>query len=57
MGGVGETFSTAEGAFVRDTQILDAILVANETVEEYRKSRKSGLVFKIDFEKAYDCVD
>ena len=34
----------------------DAILVANETVEDYGKSIKSGLDFKIDFEKACDHV-
>ena len=33
-------------------QILDVVLVANEVVEDYRKSNKDGLAFKIDFEKA-----
>ena len=37
-------------------QILDVVLVANEAVEEYRAKRKQGLVFKVDFEKAYDHV-
>lgn len=51
---LGRHVPPAQGAFVRDRQILDAILVSNESVKEYRKS---GLVFKIDFEKAYDCAD
>ena len=38
-------------------QILDLILIANEVVEDFRSSRKKGIVFKIDFEKAYDRVE
>jgi hypothetical protein len=36
---------------------LDAVLIANEVVEEVRKKKVEGLVFKIDFEKAYDHVE
>lgn len=42
---------------MRDRQILDAVLVANEGLEEYRKCKRPGFIFKIDFEKAYDHVD
>ncbi|RVW99765.1 hypothetical protein CK203_029144 [Vitis vinifera] len=35
-------------------QILDAVLIANEIVDEKRRSGEEGVVFKIDFEKAYD---
>ncbi|MCI40481.1 cysteine-rich receptor-like protein kinase, partial [Trifolium medium] len=38
-------------------QILDGILIANEVVDEARKSKKDLLLFKVDFEKAYDSVD
>ncbi|RVX04307.1 Beta-arabinofuranosyltransferase RAY1 [Vitis vinifera] len=37
-------------------QILDAVLIANEIVDERRRSGEEGVVFKIDFEKAYDHV-
>ena len=37
-------------------QILDVVLIVNEVVEDYRRGDKMGLVFKIDFEKAYDNV-
>ena len=33
------------------------MLIANESVEEYRANKKEGVVFKIDFEKAYDHVE
>lgn len=36
--------------------VLDAVLVANEVVDEARKKNDGRLVFKIDFEKAYDHV-
>lgn len=44
-------------AFVQGRQILDAILIANEIVDERRHLWKEEIVFKIDFEKAYDHVD
>uniref|UniRef100_A0A803Q5U5 Reverse transcriptase domain-containing protein n=1 Tax=Cannabis sativa TaxID=3483 RepID=A0A803Q5U5_CANSA len=53
-GVLGETISATQSTFVEGRQILDSVLVANEEVEDYRCRAKSGLVFKIDFEKAYD---
>lgn len=53
---LGETISRSRRAFVKDRQILDVVLVANEAVEEYRSKKKERLVFKVDFEKAYDNV-
>ncbi|GAU45885.1 hypothetical protein TSUD_401090, partial [Trifolium subterraneum] len=37
--------------------ILDGILIANEVVDEARKNKKELMLFKVDFEKAYDSVD
>ena len=42
---------------MEERQILDAILITNELVDEKRRSNEEGVVFKIDFEKAYDHVD
>ena len=36
--------------------MLNAVLIANEIVDEKRRSGEKGVVFKIDFEKAYDHV-
>lgn len=49
--------SETQSAFVKDRQILDGILIANEVVDEARRSKKDLLLFKVDFEKVYDSVD
>jgi hypothetical protein len=54
---IGSVISEAQTAFVRDRQILDGILIANEVVDEARKYKKELLLFKVYFEKAYDSVD
>ena len=51
-----ETIHSTQGAFVQGRQILDAVLMANEIVDEKRRSGEKGVVFKIDFEKAYNHV-
>ena len=43
-----------QGAFVQGRQILDVVLIANEIVDEKRRVGEEGVVFKINFEKAYD---
>ena len=35
---------------------MDVVLIANEIVDEKRRSGEEGVVFKIDFKKAYDYV-
>ena len=52
-----ETIHSTQGAFVQGRQILDAVLIANEIVDEKRRSGEERVVFKIDFEKAYDHVN
>ena len=54
---LADTIGESQDAFVAGRQILDNILVANEVVKDYQKEGKSGVVFKIDFEKAYDYVE
>ncbi|CAJ2627985.1 unnamed protein product [Trifolium pratense] len=54
---IGSVISESQSAFVKDRQILDGILIANEVVDEARKFKKELMLFKVDFEKAYDSVD
>jgi len=36
--------------------MLESVLMANEVIEEVRRSRRSGVCLKVDFEKAYDSI-
>ena len=54
---IGSLISDSQSAFIKGCQILDGILVANEVVDEARKCKKELILFKVDFEKAYDSVD
>jgi hypothetical protein len=54
---IGSVISDTQSAFVKGRQILDGILVANEVVDEAKKLKRELLLFKVDFEKAYDFVD
>lgn len=54
---IGSVISDAQSAFVKGRQILDGILIANEVVDDASKRKKELLLFKVDFEKAYDSID
>jgi len=49
--------SKSKSAFIKGEQIFNGILIANEWVDDDRRSKKNLLIFKVDFEKAYDLVD
>lgn len=46
-----------ESAFIDGRQILDAILIASETVGEWEALNKSGFILKLDYKKVYDKLD
>ena len=54
---LGSVISDSQSAFVKGKQILDGILIANEVVDEAKRMNKELLMFKVDFEKAYNLVD
>jgi hypothetical protein len=54
---IDSLISTNQSAFIKGRNLVDGVVVVNEVVEMARKSKKECLIFKVDFEKAYDSVD
>ena len=51
---MGKVVSSTQNAFVEGRQILDAALIANEAIDSMLKNKESGVLCKLDIEKAYD---
>lgn len=51
---VGKVVGEVQNAFIKGRYTLDGVLIANETMDYIKKARKKALIFKVDFEKAYD---
>ena len=47
----------AQNVFVEGRQILDASLIANEVIDSILRKKDTGVLYKLDIEKAYDQVD
>ena len=54
---ISSVVSELQSTLVKNRQILDGILIANEVVDEAHKCKKELMLFKVDFEKAYDSVN
>ena len=54
---VGKVVLEAQNAFVEGRQILDAALITNEAVDEMLRRKESGVLCKLDIEKAYNHLD
>jgi hypothetical protein len=49
--------SVNRSAFIQGKLLVDGMMVVNQVVDLARRSEMYCLVFKIDFEKAYDYVN
>ncbi|KAJ9555354.1 hypothetical protein OSB04_009968 [Centaurea solstitialis] len=54
---MGSIISDVQSAFLKGRSILDGVLIANETVNYIKGLKRKALIFKVDFEKAYDSVN
>jgi hypothetical protein len=48
--------STNQTIFIKGRNIQEGVLILHEILHEFRKNWKKGVLFKIDFEKAYNKV-
>ncbi|XP_058733478.1 secreted RxLR effector protein 78-like [Vicia villosa] len=55
-GVISKLVSINQSAFVPGRNILDRVLLINETMDMARREKRGCVVMKVDFEKAYDCV-
>nr|GEY46794.1 RNA-directed DNA polymerase, eukaryota, reverse transcriptase zinc-binding domain protein [Tanacetum cinerariifolium] len=51
-----KVFSPVQSAFISARQILDGPLMVSEIIDWYKKQNKNLMIFKVDFEKAFDSV-
>nr|GEV88292.1 RNA-directed DNA polymerase, eukaryota [Tanacetum cinerariifolium] len=53
---LGDILSEVPSAFIANRQILDGPFILNEVIQWCKAKKKQTLIFKVDFEKAYDSV-
>jgi hypothetical protein len=46
----------SQSAFLKGRQLVDGVLIVNEVVDLAKRAKRECLIFKVDFEKAYDSV-
>ncbi|GKB18467.1 putative RNA-directed DNA polymerase, eukaryota, reverse transcriptase zinc-binding domain protein [Tanacetum coccineum] len=53
---IGSCISPEQSAFIKNRNILDGPLVLSKVMAWHRKNKKKLMVFKVDFEKAFDSL-
>ncbi|WJX93184.1 hypothetical protein P8452_74743 [Trifolium repens] len=48
--------SQTQSAFIKGRNLADGVVVVNEVVDLAKRTKKECVIFKVDFEKAYDSV-
>nr|GEY95580.1 RNA-directed DNA polymerase, eukaryota, reverse transcriptase zinc-binding domain protein [Tanacetum cinerariifolium] len=56
VGVLGDIVNEVQSAFIANRKILDGPFIVNEAIQWCKKKKKQALIFKVDFEKAYDSV-
>ena len=56
MGIAPKVIRPSQSAFMPERHILEGVVVLHETIHELHRKKMDGVLFKIDFEKAYDKV-
>nr|GEW83763.1 RNA-directed DNA polymerase, eukaryota [Tanacetum cinerariifolium] len=53
---VGELVNEVQSTFIANRQILDGPFILNEIIHWCKAKKKQSMIFKVDFEKAFDSV-
>ncbi|GJW55657.1 RNA-directed DNA polymerase, eukaryota [Tanacetum coccineum] len=53
---IGSLVSKEQSAFIRGRQIFDGPLILSEVIDWCNQKKRKAMIFKVDFEKAYDSV-
>lgn len=53
---IDEVISPEQSTFVQRQQILDGPLMVSEIINWYKRRKQKLMIFKVDFEKAYDSL-
>ncbi|GJV48361.1 RNA-directed DNA polymerase, eukaryota [Tanacetum coccineum] len=53
---VGDLVNEVQSAFIANQQILDCPFILNELIHWCKARKKQSMIFKVDFEKAFDSV-
>jgi hypothetical protein len=50
---VGKWIDESQTAFIKGRNILEGVVILHEVIHEFKRSSSKGVLFKINFEKAY----
>ena len=53
---IADLVSDTQSPFVANRQILDGLFILNELLAWRKRKKKTTMIFKVDFAKAYDSV-
>jgi hypothetical protein len=54
---ITKVISNSQLGFLKERYILDSVVALHEILHEVKKEKQNGIMFKVDFEKAYDKVN
>ena len=53
---VAHVISRTQTAFIKGRYIMEGIVILHEALNSFHKNKEDALIFKVDFEKAYDKI-
>ena len=53
---VAPVISRTQTAFIKGRYIMEGVVILHEALNSFHKNKEDALIFKVDFEKAYDKI-